>query len=627
MPEHSPLTYRTLRINLNSLTITKEDLDEIFFRTYFGGKGVAAYYLLKETPPGIDPLSPENNLIVCCGPLTGVNFPGTSRYVIAGKSPLTGGFGVSEAGGWWGPELRQAGYEAIIITGKAEKPVYLAIKDGETKLLPADHLWGKTTWDTQTQIHTDLGSNDYRVACIGPGGERGVLFAAILNEAKHANGRTGLGAVMGSKNLKAIAVLGTQDLVTFDPVKVKTMREALIKELHDEMFGQFFGQNGTPGGLIFQNMTDSLPTYNFGESVFEQADKIGAEALKAEFLKKRGTCANCSLACKRVVKGNDTYPIDSQYGGPEYETLASFGSLCGVSDLGIICQANQICNANGIDTISAGSSIAFAMECFEHGLISTADTGGIELHWGNAAGMLAVLNQIIDGVHIGEVLRLGVREAAHQIGAGAEEFAMHVKGQEIPMHEPRTKWGLGLGFALCPSGADHNTATHDSVVGNNTMYLEQLGLTKAVSPEDLGPDKVRLYTYLHFVNSLHDCLVLCNLVAGPMTTLGPRKLGELIEATTGWETGVWELLKAGERSITMARMYNMREGVDSSTDKLPMRFFTKPRNITEENYGKTQNEFEQAVQMYYGMMGWDAQGVPTTGKLLELGIDWLVHPN
>ncbi len=452
---------KILKVNLDKQEIEVENLDEKIYRKYLGGRNIGLHYLMKETKPYIEPLSPENVLVFATGVTTGVPLTGFSRHSVVAKSPLTNGFGEAEAGGFWGAELKFAGYDAVVVKGKSPKPVYLWIHDGEAELRDASHIWGQQTREAQQKIRDELGDKLVRIALIGPSGEKLVKYACILNELKYANGRGGLGAVMGSKNLKAIAVRGHKRLEFSDPEKIRE-----IGKWHAENWQKHGGalsrsRLGTSDGLMAINKDGILPTRNFHKGSFDHAEEISGETMEETILVDREGCYACSIRCKRVVKGKPPYETDPAYGGPEYETLGSFGSLCEVSDLSAISYANQLCNAYGVDTISAGVAVAFTMECFEKGILTKEQLVGLEPRFGSAEAMVKLVEMIAKREGFGDLLAEGVMKASQQIGHGSEKYAMHSKGKELPMHEPRGKTGLALAYALSPSGADHMQAAHD----------------------------------------------------------------------------------------------------------------------------------------------------------------------
>lgn len=616
---------KIIRVNLDKKEITIEKLDNIECRRYLGGSALAGYLLLKELKPGVDPLSSENVLVFASNVLSGVPVPGASRFTIAAKSPLTNGFGESEAGGFWGPEFKKSGFIAIIITGKSDLPVYIWIKDGKVELKDALHLKGKNTCEVEKIIRQELGDNKIIIAQNGPAGEKMVRYACVLNNLKHVNGRTGLGAVMGSKNLRAIAVRGTKDIYMHDKEKVKSIAKWMNENWKKYSAGVH--EHGTGRNIEALNACGILPVRNFQVGFFEGANKISGETITKTILKKREGCYACPIRCKRVVEIRGNYDVDPCYGGPEYETLASLGSFCGIDDLGAIAKGNELCNKYGMDTISTGVSIAFAMECFEKGIINFKDTDGINLIFGNSEAMLKMIEKIANREGIGDILAEGVAKAAENIGFKSKKYAMHVKGQELPMHDPRGKTGLALAYSLSPTGADHMEHPHDPVFARQGWGLEigaMLGLYEPIDPFTLDAKKVRFFSYSQKVFNLYDSIGMCDIAAWPIGGLPLDKLVELCNAVTGWNASLWELLKTGERANTMARYFNIREGFTTKDDSLPERIFETLPNGALKGKSINRKEFNAAIKLYYDIEGWDENGIPTYGKLVELELDWII---
>jgi len=621
---------RILSINLSSGEIVVEKKDEKFYRKYLGGKGIALYYLLKELKPHTDPLGEENILVVATSVLAGAPVGALSRYTVAAKSPLTGAHGEAEAGGWFGPELKFAGYDAVVVKGKASHPVYLSIVDGKAEIKDAGHIWGKTTGETQDIIRDDLGLPTARILSIGPAGERLVRYACILNELGHANGRTGMGAVMGSKNLKAIVVKGKDKCTMANPEKVKEIAKYMSVEFKNNPLTRSLYELGTAAGIPGLNATGILPTQNFKKGEFEGYEKISGETMKNEILIKRKGCYACPIRCKRVVEVHtDEYDVDPRYGGPEYETVAAFGSLCCNSDLKSIAKANELCNKYSLDTISTGATIAFAIECFENGYFSLEDTGGLELRFGDSSVILKLIEMIAFRKGIGDLLAEGVKRVSAKLGAKSCKFALEVKGQELPMHDPRGKVSLGLGYAVSPNGANHLVSVHDSLVENKEGIpfkgISCLGLLEPLDSYEYGPRKVRQFVYLMYFWSLLDTISVCIYGVAPRGLLPLSKFVELVMAISGWEASLWELLKAGERTINMARVFNAREGFTRKDDTLPERLFESLQNGKLKGVGYSREDFRKDLGLFYEMMGWDLEtGNPKKGKLYELGLGWLV---
>ncbi len=616
---------KILRVDLDRGSISIEEPDENVYCRYLGGGTFALYYLLKEFKPKSDPLGPENILVFIGSVISGTPAVGLSRFSAAAKSPLTNAFGEAEAGGWWIPELKFAGYDAVIIKGRANHPVYLWIHDGEAEIKDARHLWGKFTKETQEEIRKELRDEHIRIASIGPAGEKLVRVACILNELKHANGRTGLGAVMGSKNLKAIAVRGNKRMEVADEEAVRRITKWLRDTYEEPYFS--IGNLGTARVTVMLSEQGILPTFNFRQGSFEGAEAISGETMSKTILVRRGTCYGCFIRCKREVRVTEPYLVDPIYGGPEYETVAAFGSMCGIDNLKAISWANQLCNAYGLDTISTGGLISFAMECYENDILKSTDTGGLDLRFGNVEAMIKMVEMIGKREGLGDLLADGMSLAARKLGKGAEGFAMHVKGMPLPFHEPRGKVGVGIGYAVSPTGPDHMEFPHDPFWATDAgiSLLRPLGILEPVDVFDLGPKKVRLFVYLQQYWDLLNSLGICMFTAKPF---GPHTFNEIVDyvkAVTGWETSLFDLLKVGERHANMARIFNLREGLTSKDDILPERLFQPMEGGTLKGKKIDQEEFLKAIKTYYQMMGWDPEsGVPKKEKLAELDLDWLI---
>lgn len=611
-------TGKILHVDLTTSKITTEEPPESFYRRYLGGNGFVGYYLLKEVPKGADPLGPENVLIMAGGTVTGLPIAGAGRSVVGAKSPLTGGYGEADAGGFFGAEMRRAGFDAVVVHGKAAHPVYIYLHNGEAEIRSAAHLWGTTTMECQEKVREELGDKNIRLAMIGPGGEKLVRYACVINDLKHAAGRTGLGAVMGSKNLKAIAARGRTAIPVADPDSFKALARWMTE--HWDEKSHDLHELGTDGGLLSLNEEGRLPTRNFQDGQFEGADKISGEAMRDTILIDRGSCYACPIACKRVVKVEGEFNADPEYGGPEYETIGAFGSNCGIDNLAAISEANQICNAYGLDTISAGMMVSFAMECFENGLLTSTDTGGLELKFGNAKAMVELTRMICERKGIGDLLAEGSEIAAAKLGPAAKAFAVNAKGQPFPMHEARTRHGQALGYAMSPTGADHMHNFWDGGMSKTPIEqgLQELGVYESVPQTVLNGSKVYAYKQVSNWTWLGNTISVCAFI--PWTR---EQIVDVVKAITGWQTNVLELMNAGERGVTMARIFNMREGFTRADDSLPMRMGKAHVSKTINEKPVTEEELQAAVTTFYQMMGWDAKtGKPTSARLYELDIPW-----
>ncbi|MCX5909473.1 MAG: aldehyde ferredoxin oxidoreductase, partial [Deltaproteobacteria bacterium] len=511
----------------------------------------------------------------------------------------------------------------------AAKPSYLWIHDGKVELRSAEKVWGLEAGPAQGKIREEVGERMARIALIGPAGENLVRYACVVNDLKHANGRTGMGAVMGSKNLKAIAARGTNKMDVADVEKFLDLSKSVVQTIEQWGPSKALKKLGTANLVMALNTQGILPTHNFHTGFFDQAEQISGEKMAETIVKTGEGCYACAVRCKRAVEvASGPYATTPEYGGPEYETLGSLGSLLLISDLAAIAKGNELCNRYTLDTISTGVAIGFAMECYEKGILTKDDTYGVDFRFGNAEAMVQAIDWIAfrkEG--LGNLLADGVKIAAEKIGKGAEKFALHVKGQELPMHDPRGKIGQGMSFALSPTGADHVEAPHDTPfaqAGPMMGRISPLGLLEPVPARDVTPQKVRNYVYLHFIWSLYNSLGICNFTAPPVWGVPFYQFVEGIKAITGWDTSLWELLKVGERTVNMARVFNIREGFGRKDDTLPDRLFEPLESGSLKGQGIDRKAFEEAITLYYEAMGWDPkEGVPTRGKLAELNISWV----
>ncbi|MDP6778584.1 MAG: aldehyde ferredoxin oxidoreductase family protein [Candidatus Latescibacteria bacterium] len=613
---------KILRVDLTDGRIWCEEPDADFYRKYLGGWGFIAYYLLKEMKPGIDPLGPDNKLIFAGGLYTGTQLSGSGRSAIGAKSPLTGGFGEGDVGGFFAVELVRAGYDALVVQGRAEKPVYLWIEDDKVEIRDAKKLWGKDVVDTEEMIKAELGEENARFAVVGRAGENQVVNACVMQDLHHSAGRTGMGAVMGSKLLKAVAAKGSGKKEIDDPSKIKEVSQWLLGDGKARYQGM--QEHGTDGGLSSLSQSGALPTRNFKSGHFDGADKITGATMTETILKDRGTCYACVVRCKRIVEVEDgQFQTDAVFGGPEYETVGALGSNCGVSDLEAVAKGNAICNAEGLDTIGGGMMISFAMECFENGIITEEDTGGIKLNFGNAEAMVKLLEMTCAREGIGDLLAQGYDACIEAWGGDARKYAIEVKGQPFPMHEPRAKFALGLGYAVSPTGADHVHNIHDTgfttEVGMDSVH--PFGVLKPLPADDLSPAKVRLMKYVSEWSLVKNMLGMCLFLPyNPNTTV------DIIQAVTGWDTSAFDIMKAGERGMAMARAFNAREGFTVKDDYMPDRFFESFSDGPLEGVGHKRHVFRSALETYYGISGWDPDlAAPTRGKYQELGLDWVVE--
>ncbi|MBM3151066.1 MAG: aldehyde ferredoxin oxidoreductase family protein [Chloroflexi bacterium] len=626
---------KILHVHLDTGRIEVETPPESFYRTYMGGGAMATYYILREVPKGADPLGPENLLAVFPSVVTGAAIAGLSRINVNAKSPMSGAIGDSQGGGFFPAEFKFAGFDGVLFHGRSPKWVYLAIIDGKAELHDAAHLTGKVTGEVDALLKQEAGDGKVQVMQVGPAAEKGVRFAGIVNMANRLNGRTGMGLVMASKKLKAIVVRGHAKVQLADAKAVAALNKAGAGWIPTNPDVEGLGRLGTASVVMPQNSFGTLPTRNYTEGQFEGAEPISGEKMAETILKGRDTCYACTVRCKRVVEISEgKYKVDPVYGGAEYETIGTFGSYCGIADLAAVSLAHQVCDMHGVDTISCGATIAFAMECFEKGIITKEDTGGIELRFGNAEAMLETLNQIVTkSGKLGTALAEGSARAAKHWGRGAEDCLITVKGEEAPAHMPQAKRSLALIYAVNPFGADHQSSEHDWMIEEgmaSDLYMGRLaamGLTEKLPPMSLGDEKIKFAYLGQAFYSMMDTLELCQFVWGPAWCLfGPLETVEMVRAVTGWEVTLDELLAVGIRRINLMRTFNAREGLTRKDDALPQKFFT-PLGGTGPTAGLAvgRDEFEHSLDEYYRLHDWTRDGIPTAAALSKYGIPWAVE--
>jgi aldehyde:ferredoxin oxidoreductase len=620
-------------VDLGQGAIEVERPPESFYRKYLGGSAMGMHYILNQVQAGTDPLGPENVLTLMIGVPTGAAISGQSRMSANALSPLIDGIGDSQCGGFFPAEMKFSGFDGAVITGQAKEPVYLWLHDGQAEIRPAGHLWGKATAEAEDLIREELGDSKIQVAQCGPAGERRVRLAAIINMANRANGRTGMGAVMGSKNLKAVAVRGKgKRLSVADATAIKELARWGADNVMNAPDMAGLREHGTDGVLGFQNLIGCLPTFNYNAGQFELFEEIMGETMTRTILRERDTCYACAVHCKRVVETEwQGHKVEPRYGGPEYETCATLGSYCGVHDLPAIAYGNQLCNAYGLDTIGTGATIAWAMECFENGVLSEAEIG-FPAPMGSAEAMVRLVEMIALRQGFGDLLAEGSRRAAERLGKG-HEFLITCKGAEPPAHNPHAKRSLALIYVVNPFGADHQSSEHDPMIeeGAADLYmgrLKLLGLEQMLPQYSLGADKVRFALKTQHFYSFLDSACLCQFVWGPAWTLyGPEETVAMVRAVTGWnDFTLEELLEVGERRLNMMRAFNARLGIDRHWDRLPAKF-SQPLVGTGPTAGISiaEEEIELAKDEYYRLANWDAlTGNPTPETLARLGLGWVL---
>jgi aldehyde:ferredoxin oxidoreductase len=582
---------KILFVNLSSGEIKEEKLDESLCKDYIGGYGIGVKILYDRMKPKVDPLGPDNILGLITGPFTGTPIPSGARYAAVAKSPLTGGWGDANSGGFFGPYLKFSGYDGVFFTGISPKPVYLLIDEGKAELKDASHLWGKDAYETEETLEAEYGKQ-CRVACIGPAGEKLSLIAAIMTDKGSAAGRSGLGAVMGSKKLKAVVARGTMPVNVADKEAIDRLRKEHVKALSapGPMNLEGLHKYGTSALTANSAHSGDTPVKNWGGvGIKDLPDVDGLKAdVLAGYVEKLGGCWHCPVACKAVLKeGTGEYKYPAGIRRPEYETQGSFGAMCGNSDTGSINMANDICNRYGLDKISAGTVIAFAIECYENGIITKKDTGGIELTWGNHRAMVAMTEKMAKREGIGDKLADGVKVAAEKIGKGAKKFAVHVGGQEVGMHDP--KLGFMGEFAAARYQMDATPGRH----------------TAGFGPSSFGG---------HVVNASGLCMIGFGFGAGP------AKLVDFLNAVTGLNYTLGDVLKIGERIANMRHLFNLREGINELNWTPHPRIIGNPPQKEGPLAGVTA-DMEHQIYWCLGALNWNKNTTkPSKQKLLELGM-------
>ena len=623
-------TGKILHVDLSNQKIEVEEQDEAFYRSYLGGRGIGYHYLMQNVPAATDPFSPENILVLATGVMTGAPLPAACRFAAVGKSPLTGTAGESEAAGFFGPELKMAGFDAVVFRGKAEKPVYLWVTGRKAQIKDASHLAKLGAREVEDAIRDEMGSKKIRIAQTGLAGMNRVRFANITNNLGHFNGRCGFGALMGSKNVRAVAALGTEKLEFQDPAFLRETAQHYAATFKNNPAGEALYVYGTTAFPEILSAAGALPVNNFRRSQLEDPTAVSGDTYNEVLLQKRKGCYACPIRCKRGIALDDPkYGVDSRYGGPEYETISALGTNLNIIDLKAIAKGNEICNRYCLDTISTGMTIAFACECFQEGIITTADTDGLELRFGDADLMIQLLELIARREGFGDLLAEGMTRLAKKWGLADKPCHLAVKGQEISMHDPRVKVGVGMGFAVSTYGADHMTAAHDNAFVDEKSFAlnsaKPLGIYQPMPATEISAEKVRNYKILENFWRTLDALGLCVFGYAPRGVMPIDTMVKCLNAITGWEVSLFELMRAGERGTMIARAFNSREGFSADNDRLPQRLFDpKPDGANAGNQIFNEEDFNQAIRLYYDMIGCDPEtGRPQRGKLLDLGLDWV----
>jgi aldehyde:ferredoxin oxidoreductase len=601
---------RILRVDLTNERVSVEEIDPQVAKDFIGGRGWAIKYLRDEVGPAVDPLSAENKLLFATGPLTDTPAPTGNRYMVVTKAPLTGAISVSNAGGMYPTEMKRTGFDMFIFEGKAARPVYLWINDGHVEIRSAEHLWGKTIPETEDALLEETDPKA-KVACIGPAGERLVKMASIMNDKHRAAGRSGVGAVMGSKNLKAVVVRGTQRVTLAEPEGMRDLCRTVRQEVAaDVKKGSSLREYGTAYVPIVTNEIGILPTHNFQTGVFEGVEGITGVVLTEKYLIRPKACYGCPIACGRKTKV-EVPGYEGEGEGPEYETIASLGSACGVGDMAAVAKANYLCNELGLDTISTGVTIACAMELHEKGILPQEDIG-MPLHFGDADAVIDLVEKTAYRDGFGDALAEGSYHLADKYGH--PELSITAKKQEFPGYDPRGSKGMGLLYATSNVGASH--------MAGDIAYMEVFGVPKKIDPLSL---ERKPWYIKHFEDlfAIIDAAGLCvflsiRYLCDATEDVMPRRLTELLNLATGADYTLESLLEAGDRVYTLERLYLTEAGFSRADDTLPKRMLEEP--MPDGPAKGHVVELDEMLPEFYQLRGWDEDGTPTEAKLVELGL-------
>jgi aldehyde:ferredoxin oxidoreductase len=609
---------KILRVNLSRGEIQEEELNQEWSEQFLGGAGLATRYLYEEVPAGVDPYGPENKLIFMTGLLTGTPSASASRYSVVARSPLTGILGQANSGGDFGPSIRWSGFDGLIFEGIAPEPVYLQILDGKAELKDAHHLWGKTVPETEDRILEEAGRR-CTIASIGPGGENRVRYAAIMNNKHRAAGRCGLGAVMGAKGLKAIACAGKFHVPLADAKGFKQAARRQIDLLDESMLKVGFDAFGTNMVSDMVNIRGGYPTMNWQHGVFEQIEEVNAQAVTDQVLIEGVSCYACPVACGRRTEIREGKWSGHRGEGPEYETTNTFGAMCGISDLKAITMANYRCNELGLDTISAGATIAFALECYEKGILTKEHTGGQEIRFGDADLVVNLVDQIAHRQGLGAWLADGTRLLAQKLGSGSEHFAINVKGLELPAYDPRAAKICGLGYVTANRGGDHITAYVQGPTFIDMPFLI-VDESSIADPFVANPQEAQVLVDLENALGVMDAVGACKFMGILLTA---DEIVSLISSATGMEFTVRDFRECGDRIYNLIRAYCVREGIRRENDILPGRLLEDPLpEGPAEGMFIDRATLEKMKDRYYALREWDqVSGIPAAEKLRALKLD------
>ncbi len=612
-----------LRVDLTRNTIEKVQMPEEFYRTYMGGTAFGAYFLLKELSGAVDAFDEKNIITIATGAATGAAVSGASRCCITALSPETGGAGDTQLGGSIGPMIKRAGFDAVVITGKAEKPSYLMVNDDAVEIMDAGHIRGKTILEAHDVLTKEHGTKNISILQCGPAGEKQVRFSCLMGDLNDAAGRGGMGAVFGSKNLRALVVKSSNMVEFADTAGLKALARIGSQRLPGSGFPETLKKYGTPGVLAPQAEGGNLATHNFSRSWHKDYLNLHGATYEKELAAGSTTCFGCVVSCRKKVKAELPWKVTDRLGGPEFETLGLLGSNLDITDPAAVAKANELCNNYGLDTISTGGVAAFLFECLEKGILSKDDCNGKDLGFNDPEGLFWLIEQIVNRQGIGDTLADGLVTAVEKLGKKTAPFAIHVKNKVPAVHMAQVKPSLALMYAVSPIGADHMSNEHDWLLSSQADISKGLGILGNGDASCADLNKVRMTAYSQYYYSLLDTLCLCMFCWGCGSLFTYRDLEDIVKSATGWDCTMFELMKVGERRVAMLRQINARQGFTAEDDTLPSRLFEKLPDGPAKGRCVDSKLWPEMKDQYYEILGWDRKtGNPKEGRLRELGLEW-----
>jgi len=618
-------TGKLLRVDLTGSAIETMEMPEEFYRKYMGGSAMGAYFLLKELSTAIDAFDENNIITIATGAATGAAISGVSRCCITAISPETGGAGDTQLGGSIGPMIKRAGYDGVIITGKAKTPSYLLVEKDRVQIKAADHLWGKTILEAHDDLTCEHGDKNISILQCGPAGEKLVRFSCLMGDFNDAAGRGGMGAVFGSKNLRALVVKGSGTVEFEDMAGIKALAKLGSQRLPGSGFPETLKKYGTPGVLAPQAEGGNLATHNFSRSWHKDYNNLHGATYEKELAASSTTCFGCIVGCRKKVKADSPWKVTDRLGGPEFETLGLLGSNLDITDPAAVAKANELCNNYGLDTITTGGVASYLFECLEKKILTKEECDGKSLGFNDPEGLFWLIEQIVNRRGIGDILADGLVTAVEKLGKKTAPFAIHVKNRVPAVHMAQVKPSLALMYAVSPIGADHMSNEHDWLLSSEADISRGLGILGGGDPSCTDLNKVRMTVYSQYYYSLLDTLSLCMFIWGCGSLFTYRNIEDLLKAATGWDCTMFELMKVGERRITMLRRINERQGFTAGDDTLPQRLFEALPDGPAKGRCVDAEQWPVMKRQYYEFLGWDKKtGNPRESRLRELGLEWAI---